>query len=428
MKEDFLHYVWRFQKYDAGKLRSFQGNRIQILHVGTPNPNAGPDFLMAQILIDDEQWVGHVEIHTKSSEWLNHGHTSDHNYNNVILHVVYENDAEIQLPNGGHLEVLELRNRIDKGVLENYQNLMGSLSQFIPCEKQATEVPSFVLEKWLERLYIERLEHKAKKIVAMLKQSKNHWDEVTFALLGQALGLKVNGASFRSVAESIPFTIVRKCASHPIVLEALLLGQAGLLEGDHEDASFKSLQAAYRYLKLKFGIDNHSVERPQFFRLRPYNFPTIRLSQWAVIWSSEPRLFSKLIAIKSISEAYDLFQLDASNYWTDHYRFGVSSKATPKSVTPALVHGIVLNVVLPLQLVFSAKNGMEIWDRIENLSKEIPMEKNTIVSKYMALFQGEDHAWNGQAFLQLHKNYCQVRRCSSCEVGNYLLKSAVQNV
>ncbi len=422
MKEEFLHYVWRFQKYRKQQLKTYRGSLLKVLKVGTPNPNAGPDFLMAHICVDDKQWVGHVEIHINSSDWMVHGHDTDSNYDNVILHVVWENDIEICLPNGHFLEVLELKDLVSENLLHHYARLVEGLPQFIACERECAKVPSLVIEKWLERLYVERLENKVTQVNDLLDLTKNHWEAVCFYLIAQAFGMKVNGSAFLSMAQSIDFKIIRKCTSHPVVMEALFLGQAGLLEEECTDAYFKFLQSTYRYLQLKFGIENAHVERPQFFRLRPNNFPTIRLSQLAVLWSSKPTIFGALIKIDSVKEAYRLFEVDAAYYWKDHYRFGVVSKSRPKAISKLLVHSILLNVVIPLQLVYAAKYGKEIWSQVETLSKQIPIEKNKVIRNYEKLFLFENHAWNGQALLQMHKRYCSEKRCANCGVGAFLLK------
>ena len=423
MREDFLHYIWRFQKYNTRELKTTCGQSLQIEKVGIPNSNAGPDFLMGQIVIGQQKWVGHIEIHIKASDWLAHKHHEDPNYETVILHVVWESDKEIVLPNGGELPVLEMKSRIDEKLIHQYNQLMIPSPGFIPCEKNFAEVPDLVMKKWMERLFLERLEKKCTQLRKWLEQTKFHWEAVSFYALARAFGMKVNADSFVSIAQSVDFSILQKCKSHPIVTEALLLGQAGLLERDCKDPYFKTLKATYKYLIHKFKLEQQSRIRAQFFRLRPSNFPTIRLSQLSVLWSKHPTLIAVFKKIENRDQAYEFLSVESSNFWQTHYRFDKESSEKPKILSKAFIDLIIINVVIPIRLVYGQLQGNLNWEKLETLAQGLPMETNMVLSRYQQVRKIEKNAMSGQALLHLHANYCKSLKCLSCEIGNHLLKS-----
>ena len=423
MREDFLHYVWRFQKFDANNLKTSCGQCLYVERVGTPNSNAGPDFLMGQVIIGDKRWVGHIEIHIKASDWLAHGHTEDPNYETVILHVVWENDKNIDLPNGGGLPVLELKSRVDKKLVQRYNELLIPTWKFIVCEQDLGKVPDIVMNKWLERLFLERLQKKCEQYKELLEQSKFHWEAVCFYALAKAFGMKVNVDSFLSIAQSINYTIIQKCQSHPIVLEALFMGQAGLLEHDHQDSFFQSLKATYGYLVHKFKLHKEGVIRPQFFRLRPSNFPTIRISQLAVLLSRHPSMMSVFRDIKGCNQAYQTLRVESSNYWHTHYNFGLESPFKIKKLSKPFIDVLLINVVLPLQFLYGQIHGNFDWDSMESFMEQLPMESNKVLSHYLQLRGFDKNIMTGQALLHLHGNYCSKLQCVSCEIGNHILMS-----
>ncbi len=291
MKEDFLHYVWKFQKFSRKNLSTISGAAITIVKVGVSNENAGPDFFNAKISIDNQLWAGNVEIHIKSSDWYEHHHEKDPNYDNVILHVVWTHNTHIFRKDNSFIPTLELKSIVDPNVLNNYQNLFSKKQKRINCENDISKIDPFIMENWMDRLFLERLEQKSILFEKELKASNNHWEGLLFRLLGKSFGLKVNGEAFYSIVQSIDYSIIKKCSKNNNELEALLFGQAGFFEKHHEDLYFKLLKEKYEYLKHKFQIDNKETIFPKYFRLRPVNFPTIRLSQLAVLFTEKKSLF-----------------------------------------------------------------------------------------------------------------------------------------
>ncbi|GAB5401414.1 MAG: DUF2851 family protein [Aureisphaera sp.] len=422
MHEDFLHYVWKFQKYSSKKLLTHQGESLHILSVGTHNFDSGPDFLVSKIKIGDQLWVGNVEIHLSSSHWYQHEHEKDPNYDNVILHVVWDHDAEVYRKNGNPIPVLELQHRVELGLLNNYSKLTKSKDRWIPCEADFGSINELLMRNWTERLFFERLEAKATLIEEALRNSANHWERVFFQMLCKGFGLKVNGASFASLAHTLDYDVVRKCSDTPINLEALFMGQLHMLEGDVYCAYYERLQEIHTYLKLKHELDNEGAIVPQFFRLRPPNFPTIRLSQLASLLSRHPHLFSKLMNASTLKEMKELFSVSATHYWDSHYNFGVPSATRRKGLSIRFVDLLLINTVIPLKYCYAKNHGKEISDELITLALTIKGEDNSIVKRYKGLRNMEDSALQSQALLQLKSHYCDLRKCLQCEVGNTLLK------
>ncbi|MDH7913152.1 DUF2851 family protein [Winogradskyella sp. SYSU M77433] len=421
MQEDFLHYIWKHKAFDTSELKTSKNEVVEILQLGQHNRNAGPDFFNAQLIIDGQLWAGNVEIHIKASDWYVHHHETDKAYDNVILHVVWEDDSEIFRKDNTAIPTLELRRFIDLDLLNNYQKLIKS-NTWINCESSFSEVDDFLLSNWLERLYIERLERKSDDIFDLLKTSNNDWEAVLFKMLTKNFGLKVNGESFFSLSNSFDFTIVRKLQSEVSDLEALFYGQADLLsEDDVQDIYYQDLQKRYQFLKQKFKLNNQGVLPLHFFRLRPPNFPTIRLSQLANLYHSHSSLFSEVISVKSIEDLYTLFKIETSDFWKTHYTFTKSSKQTKKVLTKSFIDLLIINTVIPIKFSYAKSQGKSIDDDLFQLIKQIKIEKNSIVSKFLDLKPLEKHALNSQALLQLKLNYCDKNKCLQCAVGNSLI-------
>ncbi len=421
MQEDFLHYIWKHKKFATPNLHTTTGEIINLLSGGQHNTNAGPDFFYAQLEIGGQLWAGNVEIHIKSSDWYVHNHENDSAYDNVILHVVYEHDTEIFRKDNTVIPTLELKNIIHKDVLERYQYLLSNQHKWINCENEFYTVEDFVLNHWFERLYFERLERKSNEIEFMLKQSKNDWEAVLFKLLAKNFGLKVNGDAFLSIANSIEFNVVRKTQSKLELLEGLLFGQAGLLEGDIENAYYQQLIKDYSFLKQKFGLSNAQVMSLQFFRLRPPNFPTIRLSQLAMLYHHNHNLFSQIIAANSIEELYHLFKVSTSPFWNEHYTFSKSSKFNRKSLSTSFIDLLVINTILPLKFCYARHLGEPIDEKILTLVHQIDPEKNAIVNAFIALKPISISALQSQALIQLKTDYCDKNKCLHCAIGNSLI-------
>lgn len=420
MQEDFLHYIWKHKAFSTIDLKTTKAEVIVISHLGQHNHNAGPDFFNAQLSIDGQLWAGNLEIHIKSSDWYVHNHENDKAYDNVILHVVWEHDTEVFRKDNSEIPTLELKHYVDKDLLHNYQRLIQSKS-WINCEADFPEVDDFLLNNWLERLFIERLERKSKDISKLLKQSNNDWEAVLFKMLLKNFGLKVNGESFLSIANSLDYSIVRKLQNDVLELEALLIGQADFLEEDIQDIYFLDLKRRYQFLKQKFKLSNQGVLPVQFFRLRPPNFPTIRLSQFANLYTLEHQLFSKVMALNTREEFYILFNKGVTNFWKTHYTFAKTSKVSKKQLTKTFIDLLIINTIIPLKFSYAKAQGQTIDDDLFILVKQIKIENNSIVNKFLDLKSIDKNALSSQALLQLKQDYCNKNKCLQCAVGNSLI-------
>lgn len=423
MKEDFLHYVWKFQKFDGVDLATTNDEKLHIKYQGAHNFNAGPDFFNARIELDNQLWAGNVEIHLKSSDWYAHGHELDSAYDNVILHVVWEYDSEIFRKDGSSIPTLVLNGLVPRITLERYQKLFSKEKKWINCENEFADVDSFVIENWLERLYIERLQKKEAFLLSELEGTQNHWEALLFRILCKNFGLNINGDSFFSIAKSLDFSVVKKCSQNQQNLEALLMGQAGLLDADKEDGYFKILQKDYAYLKRKFSLENGGIIPPAFFRLRPPNFPTIRFAQLAALYNEHNNLFSKVIQLDKAEDFYNLFSVSASVYWDTHYNFGVSSKESKKRITKTFIDLLIINTVLPIKFSHAVQQGREVSEELLKIASEIPSEKNGIIDKFNSLKNISKNALQSQALLQLKTEYCDKHRCLQCAIGNSIVSA-----
>ena len=428
MQEDLLHYLWKFKKFDFTNTITSDGIELSILEVGSHNYNSGPDFFNAKIEIEDQLWAGNVEIHIKSSDWYLHGHEKDPNYDNVILHVVWEDDMDIFRKDNSTIPTLELKNIVNPRTIQAYDSLLlNGTKKWINCEKNFFRFDDFTLDNWLERVYFERLEKKSIRILEMLQKSENNWEEVLFKSLLKNFGSKVNGDAFESLSNHIDFKVLQKIGASQFNLEALLFGQARLLEEKNsQEPYYQSLQKEYYYLKSKFELDNSLVQAPRFFRLRPDNFPNIRLSQFSNLMSNNPRLFSKIIEAKNKENIYELFQAEASEFWNTHYSFNKTHKPKSKKLTKKFIDLIIINTIVPLKYCYLRSVGefeeVEVLGIIQNL---LP-ESNSIITRFEQVRPKiASNAMRSQALLQLKNEYCDKNRCLQCGLGAKLIQGLV---
>ncbi len=423
MKEDFLHYLWKFKKFDVLNLKTSNGEEITIINVGQYLELAGPDFFNGQIVIGNQKWAGNIEIHLKSSDWYVHHHERDEAYENVILHVVWEHDTEIFRKNNTEIPVLELQKYVDATTIANYQSLISPKS-WIFCEKQLKEIDRFAINNWLERLFFERLERKSKPIFELLDQTKQDWEAVLFCLLAKNFGLNTNGEIFLKIAQSIPFSIIRKESFEVENLEALLLGNASLFDSEKEDTYFKDLKFRYFYLLHKYQLEKKNLEPVQFFKHRPDNFPTIRLSQLANLYHGQQNLFSKISTANSVKSIYETFDVSASDYWQNHYQFDKQSPKKKKKLSKSFVDLIIINTIIPLQFAYAKSQGKEISEELIQLLDDVGPEKNVITDKFGSFGLKSKNAFESQSLLQLKNEYCNKSRCLECAIGMELLKES----
>ena len=425
MQENFLHYIWKYKKFNVVNLQTTAHKTISIVNVGVHNHDSGPDFFNAQIYIDKQLWAGNVEIHVKSSDWYVHNHENDKNYDNVILHIVWEHDIDIFRKDKTVIPTLELKSYISKNVLLSYEKLFSKSNKWINCENDFPFVDDFIIHNWLERLYFERLERKADNIELLLKQSNNNWEEVLFKMLAKNFGLKVNADAFLSLANSFNFSVLRQQQPKLQSIEALLFGQAGLLEPNVQDYYLKELQNEYEFLKTKYQLTNTGVMPIQFFRLRPSNFPTIRLSQLANLYHRHTNLFSKLIESKTTEDIYAIFNVKTSLFWETHYTFNTSSKKSTKKITNTFTDLLIINTIVPLKFLYAKHQGKIVNNIIQNVIQQLPSENNSIVNKFNSLKNISTSALQSQALLQLKNEYCSKNKCLQCAVGNCIISSSL---
>ncbi|WP_299890797.1 DUF2851 family protein [uncultured Lacinutrix sp.] len=421
MQEDFLHYLWKHKKINFNTLSTTKGEKITVINVGEHNYNTGPDFFNAQLKIGNQLWAGNLEIHLQSSDWYVHNHENDSNYDNVILHVVWEHDIEIFRKDNTEIPTLELKHYVPEETLRNYQKLFNQSQKWINCENDLHIVDEFTVSNWLERLYFERLERKAEDVSKILEQNTNDWEAVLFKLLSKNFGLKINSESFFSIANSFDFSIIRKQQSRQLSVEALLFGQADLLNEDIQYSYYIALQNEYQFLKQKFNLSSKNVIPLQFFRLRPANFPTIRLSQLANLYHSHHNIFSKIIETKSLNEFYNLFSIETSIFWETHYTFNKESKSAKKRLTKSFIHLLLINTILPIKFSYAKYQGKLIDNEIIQIIQQIASEKNSIVNKFNGLKKISNNAMQSQAIIELKTNYCDKNKCLQCAIGNVVL-------
>jgi hypothetical protein len=422
MKEDFLHYIWKHQLFSNRQLILTEGKKVVVHSTGKHNHNSGPDFFNAKIEIADLIWAGNIEIHVKSSDWYLHQHEIDVNYETVILHVVWEHDVEVFDKNNKPLPTLKIADFISKEMIGNYHRLFSQKLRWIPCEKLINTVDSFVVDNWKTRLYIERLETKSMLIDNLLLQSNNDYEAVLFKLLMKNFGLKKNGDSFLNLANSIDFSLIRKEQNDALKLNALLFGQGGFLDDATEENYMNVLKAEFAYLQHKFNLLPVANGQFQFFKMRPSNFPTIRIAQIAAVYHQYQSLFSQLMNFTKLEEFYQLFDVRLDEYWNTHYSFGKVSPKSVKRVTKSFVDLLLINTIIPLKFNYLKSLNTDVDDAFFDFLKNIKAEKNGIIDKFLELQIIANNALDTQALLELKNNYCAKKRCLQCAIGNDLLK------
>lgn len=423
MREDLLHFIWKYRKLQLTDLHTSNNESVSIIDSGTHNHLSGPDFFNAKIKIGEQLWAGNVEIHVNSSDWYLHQHEKDGNYDSVILHVVWSDDSSIFRKDGSEMPTLELKDYISKNLLQSYQNLFSKKQKtFINCEKNIDKTDAFVIQNWLERMYFERLESKSDFVFELLKSSKNNWEQVLFVLLLKNFGLKINGEAFLSLSNNLDFSIVQKLRSEVQQLESVFFGMSHLLEDDTIlDTYYLLLKKEYTYLEKKFNLTDMGVLKPEFFKLRPPGFPTIRLSQLANLYGAKENLFDKVLNTNNLDELYLLFDVSASTYWNDHFTFGKISRKSTKKLTKSFIDLLIINTILPLKFCHAKHFGTDDNENIAQIITKIASEKNTIISNFKKLRVESKNAKESQALIQLYNNYCTKNKCLDCVIGSSLL-------
>ncbi len=423
MKEDFLHYLWRMRKFDQSELKTTDGEPLTILKTGEHNKDAGPDFSNGRIRIGNILWAGNIEIHLKSSDWYLHKHQNDYAYNSVILHVVLDEDEPVFRKNGERIPCLEIKKHIPPKISKIYQRLKQN-EHWIPCEHQFNHVPEITKNLWLDRLLVERLEHKIIDISRSLEMNKHNWEETFYQFLARGFGVKVNVEPFGQLAQSLPLKILTKHKTSLFQLEALLFGQAGMLSKEFEHEYPKRLKKEYSFLKKKYQLIPIQVESWKFMRMRPANFPTVRIAQFATLIYQSTYLFSKVLVAKNVKEVENMFEVKISNYWQAHYIFDKKSINRNKSLGKSSIHLLIINTMIPFLFLYGKLNSKEVLkSKALDLLEELPAEKNTIITQWKKLGAMPGSAYQTQALLQLKKHYCDKKNCLNCSIGYALLKA-----
>jgi hypothetical protein len=417
MNEDLLHYIWRYQRYNTVDLRTTAGNLLQITAPGQYNTNQGPDFDNAKVYIDEVLWAGAIEIHIKTSDWDAHAHSNDKHYTKTILHVVWEHDK----PCTADIPVLELRERVPKLLLDRFYELMRN-NYVIPCSFAIAGIDQLVWENWIQRLLAERMDEKLARIKQFLIADKNHWEETFWWLIARNFGMKVNADAFESLAKTLPLSLLAKHKQQLLQIEAMLMGQAGILNGTFSDDYMQMLQKEYLFLQKKYKLQPNPLP-VKFLRMRPASFPTLRLSQLAALIHKSVHLFAKIKEEKELVTVRHFFEVSANDYWQYHYLPDEPTPFSKKNTGQQMADNIIINTVVPM--LFAYGNYYK-DDAIKEKSlywlQQIAAEKNTVVKRFTDLGIKAKSAMDTQALLQLEKNYCSAKQCLHCAVGNAILK------
>ena len=414
--EQLLHYTWKHKLFPLHELRTTDGRPVEVLHPGMPNTNAGPDFTEAKIKIDGAVWVGNVEIHRKTSDWFRHHHDNDKAYENIILHVASDIDCPLHYPDGQEIPQLQLE--VPRHVQENYTEL--SRNDHSPrCRNAVEKLPLLMVHNWMTSLMLERFEERTKQISARREALGKDWENTLFVTIARNFGFGLNGDAFETWASSIPMNAVAKHRDNLFQVEAIFFGQAGLLDADHTDEYFLTLQKEYKYLRQKFDLTPMSPSAWKFLRLRPQNFPHIRLAQLATLYYEQRLNLSRLINATSISAVSDLLLTHTSPYWNTRYNFGgQTSKPRENHLSQSSIELIIINSIAPILFAYGKyKSDPQLCDRAFSLWQQLKAENNRITRTWASAGILCDNAADSQALIHLTRHYCQPHNCLRCQFG-----------
>ena len=424
MEESFLHFIWKFQYFDNRNLKSDSGKSITIINPGHSNSDAGPDFEDSKIKIDDIVWNGNIEIHVNAKDWYRHGHDKNEAYDSVILHAVWNNDASVIRKDETIIPTLELKGLIDESLFRNYKRLFQPGHEIL-CEPFVSDRNQILILNMCEKTLAQRLEKKAGRILRDVALLYGDWEEITWRLVCKNFCFKTNTFAFSELAKSIPFKILKKEAHQFTTIEALLFGQAGFLEKDIDDEYFEKLKREYLFMQKKYQLERRVDEHQwKFLRLRPANFPTIRLSQLAGMISQHKNLFSFFTGYSSAGELSRKLEGKQSSYWRKHYKFGRSSKTVIGGLGSSSISNILINTVAPLIFAYSLHKGEEyLKEKSLKLLESVRAESNSITKKWKDLGIEFKSAFDSQALIELYNEYCLRKRCLNCMIGVDIVKS-----
>lgn len=423
IKEDFLYYIWKFKKFGINNLVTTDGDTIAIINEGIRNHGSGPDFLDAKIKINDTIWFGNIEMHIKSSDWYKHNHQNDANYDNVILHIVMECDSDIKYKNGNNIPCLELKNRVFKEDIKNYK-LLKLNENWIPCEKVINDISPIAIKSTLEKNLAERLIRKSIYLKDLLEKTNFDWNQSFYIFLAKYFGTNKNSDAFETLISSVSINKILRENDDVTKLEALLFGQANLLPIKPNDKYSENLITEYHHLSTKYNLKPIPISLWKFGQIRPANFPTIRISQFANLLHNKTNLFDFILNTDKIEKLREAFDSQVSDYWLDHYNFGIKSEAKKtKKIGKSNIDLIIINVVIPTIYFYGYHiDKTEFQELAIDLLEQMQPENNSIIDKWKKLNIPVTSAFHSQALLELKKAKCDNKLCLECSIGHELMK------
>ncbi len=425
MEEQFLHYIWRYQYFERPLIGS-KGESITVINPGLHNTDAGPDFKDALIEINNLRWAGHVEIHKSASEWHSHGHHKDEAYENVVLHVVWDDNKEVLRQDGTPITSVSLKNKIDPNHYKQYQSLLKSESD-IPCSNSLNRVDLLTKVSLLDGVVMERLIVKSSLVNQMLQQSNGDWDEVTYRLIARNFGFNTNSEAFLALAKSVPFRTASKLSKSLVQLESVFYGQAGFLEKDHQGDYFSELKREYLFYRHKYDLgDQLPSHLWKFLRLRPANFPTIRIAQFCQLIFEVKHLFSWFTSSRSYNDIVSSLGVSQSKFWRTHYDFDKVAERKIGGLGKSSIENIIVNTVVPILVAYGKHlDQQEYIERALSFLREVPPEKNRITRKWEQYNWQSKSALDSQGLIELYNSYCSKNKCLVCSIGNKIIQSQV---
>ena len=422
MNERLLQFIWGAGHFNKNFLQTDRSEHIEIIDPGKLNVNQGPDFLDARIRINGTVWVGSVELHIYPDDWDKHGHGDDENYRNVILHVVWQNKPSISISQQSikSISILELAPRVSKILLAQYEQWMN-LDSFIPCQSSLGLVDNLHWQGWKERILVERWQRKTARVKEMLLQNLFHWEETCWWMIARNFGNPVNADAFEAMARSVPINIIWKHRSNIIQLEAILLGQAGLLNGRYKEGYSILLQKEYRYQREKYKL--RPILMPvHFLRMRPGNFPTIRLAQLAMLMHQQENIFAGWLEANDLDNLKKDLDIVANDHWHYHYRLDELSNFRIKRMGESMIDNLVMNTVCLMLFTYGQHlNDQPVKEKAIHWLKQLAPENNRIIRKFNSLGIISKNAFDSQALLELKTSYCDLRKCLDCGIGRKIL-------
>lgn len=418
--EQLLHYVWKHKIFPLKELKTTTGQQVEVIDTGLANTDAGPDFFNAKLKLDGVLWIGNIEIHERSSDWFKHGHHADAGYNSVILHIASEIDTEISRSNGERIPQIQLI--CPEAVRTNYKELLETDS-YPPCYRIIPSLPPFTAHSWMTALQMERFEQKVTLLNERLKRCQGNWEDAFFITLARNFGFGLNGDAFETWAHRLPFRAVDKHRNDLFQIEAIFFGQAGILEDSDGDGYYLRLKKEYTYLQHKFGLIPMDASLWRFLRLRPANFPHIRIAQLACLYHRAYGLLSRIMETETLQGVRDILKGGTSEYWLTHYTFGGSSPSRPKTLSNTSLDLLIINTVVTFLYAYGLHKGNRVLcARAGSFLEELKAENNYITRMWEQCGMKASNAADSQALIQLKKEYCDKKKCLYCRIGYEYLK------